>query len=668
MVKSSYILFILLAVTGFSTRSFGQSSLMKRIPRPGSGLGGTGKDSLQRRDPLQDSITIIFRYLDSSRMQRFDSSITDFTKKFPVPWTHFHLGNVGNPTHSFVFQQRMSSGWDPGFHGYDVYNFKDYDTRFFNTTRPYTELNYQLGSGLEQLIRFQHTQNIRPNWNVSIEYRLINAPGFFQNQNTNHNNYRLGSWYQSKNKRYQNFIVVTGNKLQSGDNGGIKKTPNYLDSIGFDNRSAIPTQLGGNVAASRNFFSSDILTGTRYTNASYMLRQQYDIGQKDSIIVNDSTVTQLFYPRLRLEHTLNFKTYKYRFTDPSPDSLFYKDNYNIDTPGHYFTQDFWKELINDFSIYQFPDAKNSQQFFKAGATLQTLSGSFDSGRVSKKYYNFFLHGEYRNKTRNQKWDIEAFGNFYVNGLNAGDYNAHINLRRLISKKIGYLELGFSNVNRTPSFNYDSLSSFYLGKDKDFKKENNTELSGSVELPRLKIKLTGQYTLLSNYTYYKSFSQPDQFATLFNLLQLSAYKQFKIGGKWNWRTWVVVQKIAGIAPVNVPLVLNRNQIGYDGNLGFKNLLTSFGIELRYYTQYKADIYSPLTGQFFYQDVQNVKLELPEIAAYLHFRIKTFTAYLRAENLNSFDLSKTKFIKNNIVSPDYPYPGLQIRLGIYWSFIN
>ena len=65
---------------------------------------------------------------------------------------------------------------------------------------------------------------------------------------------------------------------------------------------------------------------------------------------------------------------------------------------------------------------------------------------------------------------------------------------------------------------------------------------------------------------------------------------------------------------------------------------------------------------------MKMKLPEIAAYFHFRIRTFTAYVRLENLNSFDPSTGKFTRNNIVSPGYPYPGMVFRLGVYWSFIN
>jgi hypothetical protein len=153
-----------------------------------------------------------------------------------------------------------------------------------------------------------------------------------------------------------------------------------------------------------------------------------------------------------------------------------------------------------------------------------------------------------------------------------------------------------------------------------------------------------------------------------VLSITAQKQFRIAGKWNWRTSVVVQQKAGTAPVNLPLVLTRNQIGYDGNLGFKNLNTSFGLEFRYFTPYKANSYSPMLGQFVYQDTTIIRMRLPEISAFLHFRIRSFTAYLHADNLNSFSLSSGGFRKNNILVPDYPTPGLQIRLGILWSFIN
>lgn len=654
----------------------GQGGAINRIKGMAGGFsggGGQGGDSVAHRTGLEDSITINFRFLDSSRLRGFDSSINDFGRKVPLPWTDVHLGNLGNASRSLLFKPILQAGWDHGFHAYDNYNFTVAETRFYTTTRPYSELNHLLGARSEQMINVVHTQNIRPNWNFAIQYRLVNSPGFFQNQNTNHNNYRFSSWYQSNNKRYQNFVVLVGNKLQSGENGGIKTNGNYLDSLGYEERSTIPTQLGASQINTRNFFSTNISTGTFFTNATYLMRQHYDLGRKDSI-VTDSTVIPVFYPQLRLEHTISYSTYKYRFKDDAADSAYYKNNYNINftlPTDSFFIQDYWKELLNDFSVYQFPDAKNAQQFVKVGASLQLLTGTFDSGRVNTKDQNFFLHGEYRNRTRNKKWDIEANGRFYVNGLNAGDYQAYISLQRFISSKIGYLKAGFQNVNRSPSYVYDQGSSFYLPQTVPltFNKENITNIFATLDQPRYKLKLSGSYFLVNKLTYFNSYYQPEQAASLFNLLQVTAEKQFNLGRKgWNWKTWIILQQRAGDGPVNVPLITTRNTIGYDGNLGFKNLLISFGLEGKYFTSYKAPAYSPLLGQYYFQDSANVRLKLPELTIFMHFRIKSFNAYVRAENIQAFNPGKGGFTNNNVPTLNYPYPGLQMRFGIFWSFVN
>ncbi len=120
-----------------------------------------------------------------------DTSINDFYKRFPVPPTYHYLGNPGNAATPIVFSPAIGAGFDPGFHAFDVYKWKPENVRFFNTTRPYTELGYVLGSQTQQLVDIIHTQNLKPYWNIVFQYRLINSPGFFKN---------------SKNKSQQSFI------------------------------------------------------------------------------------------------------------------------------------------------------------------------------------------------------------------------------------------------------------------------------------------------------------------------------------------------------------------------------------------------------------------------------------------------------------------------------
>jgi len=633
-----------------------------------SGSGGSSSDSFERRDRFADSITIKYRYLDNSRNNNLDTSINEFYKRFPVPYTHHYLGNVGAAATPIVFMPSSRTGFDPGFHAYDVYRWTMDSVRFHTTTRPYTELAYLLGTQTQQLIDVVHTQNFRPHWNISFNYRLINSPGFFKNQRANHNNYQFTSWYNSPNRRYNNYLVLLANRIQAGDNGGIKNDKRYLEDPALTNRFGVPVNLNGGQEASLSAFRNELKTGTRSGDFTFMLRQQYDFGRKDSI-VTDSTVTPLFFPRLRFEHTLEYGKLKHEFIDYLADSSFYKNNYGLTLSGVTDTvelRDQWRELSNDFSIYQFPDAKNQQQYIKAGIEYQMLNGTLKAGDVS--LYNIIGHGEYRNRTRNQKWDMAATGRLHLTGYNAGDYHAYVSLQRLISKQIGSLQVGFESINRSAFFAYDRRSSFYLDVPKSFGKENTTHLFAAATNPQLKLRLGADYFLIGNYLHLTGFYKLEQQAALFNVLRLNASKQFKIGRRWNLYSEVYVQQKAGNAALNIPLFFTRNRFLYEGDFGFKNLRIAFGTEVRYHLPYKAAHYSPVLAQFQFQDTITIN-NRPDISLLFHFRIRSFKAYWRAENLNTASLKDGfGFKRNNFGAPDYPYPGMVMRLGIYWSFVN
>jgi hypothetical protein len=76
-----------------------------------------------------------------------------------------------------------------------------------------------------------------------------------------------------------------------------------------------------------------------------------------------------------------------------------------------------------------------------------------------------------------------------------------------------------------------------------------------------------------------------------------------------------------------------------------------------------------GQYFFQNTNTIN-NRPDINAFLHFRIKSFKGFLRAENLNtlSFEGGNIGFTKRNLMANDYVAPGLMIRFGVWWNFIN
>lgn len=627
----------------------------------------TGNDSLQRRDRNADSITIFYKFFDSSRLRTLDSSINDFTTRFPLPYYYHTLGNYSTASQSFFFNPVMKPGFDAGFHQYDIYAYTLEGTRLFQTTRPYTELSYVLGSKAEQLLSVVHTQNRKSNLNFSVEYRFNNAPGNLKNQNASQNNFRFVTHYQTLNKKYENYFVFISNKSASSENGGLQDITK-LDSLALNDPYELETRLGRAGTAGRNPFNTGVSTGNIYKNNTFLYRHHFDLGTRDSL-VTDSVTYQLFYPRFRIEHTFRYSTSKYTYLDNFVDSARYRKYFNYDTresvPISF--KDVWSDINNEFSLISFPDKNNLAQFLKAGIALQNLQGTFNDSVANITMYNVSVLGEYRNRTRNQVWDIEATGQLYLNGFHSGDYSAYISMKRMLGKKLGYLNLGFQNVNRAPSFILNPLSSFPVANRSSYGKENVIRFFALYENPRNGWKLGGEYFVVNNYLYFDSFFSAKQYATLFNVLHLHAEKKFRLSRYWNWYTEIHVQQTTGQPPVNIPFLLTRNRIAFEGNFA-TNLFLSTGLEFRYNTAYKADDYSPFLGQYFVQNANTIS-NRPDITAFVHFRIKSFKGFLRVENLNTLNVKKgLTFNQPNFMTNYNPGTGLWIRFGLWWNFVN
>jgi hypothetical protein len=629
-----------------------------------------GGDSLQQRDNNEDSITIFYRMYDSSRLYRIDSTVNDYSRRFPLPASNLYLGNLGSPTKSVIFSPVLKPGFDPGFHGFDTYKFTVQNTRVFQTTRPYTELDYLLGGQSEQTIKILHTQNIRPAWNAMFEYRFINAPGFVKNSNTSHSAIRLTTAFATKDKRYSGNAMFITNRNRTSENGGIvSDTFLHSTNTAYNERFNIPTWLGGDGDYGSNFFTSSVTTGTEQKSKTYYLRHQYDFGQQDSAYDADSTVIHLFYPRFRLQHTFSYTSSYFNYADALTTGAEYNKNYQeryglTITATPFTLTDKWKNLTNEAAIEVFPEKNNQEQFLKAGAGYQMLQGKFAD--ASENFNNIYLLGEYRNRTRNRKWDVEAAGRFYLTGLNGGDYNAAISLQRDLGKKIGLLKVGFQNINRTPSFVFDTRSSYLVTGNINFNKENWIVLNADLYITRLKLHLLTNYYIVSNYTYWDDFFNARQQNTLQNILHIGAEKTFRISKHWNWYADLHFQQTTG-SDINLPTIYTRDRLEYEGQF-YKNLTLAVGIELRYFTPFKADEWSAFNQQWVVKNETTIN-NRPDIAAFLHFRIRGLRMYVRAENLNTVDFSNGfAFSHNNLAAPLYPTPGFFFRFGFYWAFVN
>lgn len=630
-----------------------------------SGGGGGGTDSLQKRDKSEDSISINYRLYNSLVIQTMDTSVNDFYSKFILPYSNYHLGNLGNASKSYLFNPLQNGGWDAGFRAYEVYNYTLEQTPFYKTTKPYTELGYLLGGKGEQLIEILHTQNKTQQFNYNFAYRFSNAPGNLKNQHANLNNMRIAANYQSKRKRYASYWVILLNKSASSENGGLINS-GLIDSLSLNNPYELETRIGISGTSFRNPFNTNIATGSTYKENSFVWKQSYDLGQKDSI-VKDTITTYLFYPRLRFQNEIKYQTNQFQFSDANPDGYKYNQYFNYDVSGSnllYF-KDNWKRLNNEFSLISYPEKTNPNQFLQVGAGYMQMT--YDDTLSSWSKHDIYGLAIYKNKTKNQRWDLLASGQLYLNGYHAGDYNAMFSLSSLINQKGAKLKLWMQNSNRTPSFNRIGITSFPILQIKGMAKENVIELGGLWEQPKNGLSIHGQYKLIQNFQYFGSGYQPMVYDKTLSYLRGTVAHQLKLSRYWNWYNELTFQIVDPNAPLHLPLVFTRQRLAFEGNF-FKNLYLSTGLELIYHATYQPDSYMPLTGQFYLQD-QFTTNNRPIANVFLNFRIKRFKGFVRMEQLNTLLASSNQLgTRYHFTAPNYPGTGTWLRVGIWWNFIN
>lgn len=260
-----------------------------------------------------------------------------------------------------------------------------------------------------------------------------------------------------------------------------------------------------------------------------------------------------------------------------------------------------------------------------------------------------------------------YGAFYAAGRDAGNYMVQAKLQRSLGEKIGNLELGFQNINRSPSRIFTDRTAFPVLRLINFNNENVTSISGSLFFNKWKVRATGEYFLQSNYTYFSDFRTAAQYKPLFNFLRVGISRETLIGKHWHWYLDLYFQSVAQNVPINLPWLYARSRFAYEGR-PFRNLILSTGLDVRYFSPFKANGYSPLTGQFFFQDQRQIA-NRPDVTAFMHFRIRSFTSFVRLENLNTATTQYGfGFKRNNIASPLYPTPEMLFRLGIFWNFVN
>lgn len=646
--------------------------------QPGAPLdlpGEKQQDSLQFEESNTDewhssniNLKIYYKYLNSDKKHQPDSTIHTFHRKpHSQPW-NMNLGNFGTATRSLLFRPEDRLGPTLGYHATDVYRIGIDSLKYYNTTTPYSEFAYKLGSKLEQKLSILHTQNIKPNWNFAAEYNRISSEGFFLLQRTAHDAGAFSTNYQSVNRRYKLNAGFTYNKTQQDENGGIVDISQLTDE-NYTTRSNVDIAYADAQANSGSSIPRSLVVN-KVRDYNAVLQQSYSWGSRDTLYNEDSTQMTIEYlPRFGITHKFQLSNQEYTYKDQKPDSLRYApifaQNFIGDgTSDSVFTRQKQNTIDNTVTLNGFFGPKDKQTEFSIGAGIRIDDFSTRFLRDAEfitQTSNYLVGTLQKEALEDKAWFYNANAKFYVTGPAAGNSLLHASAGRQFGDSLGVISAGVQqNINNAP-YNYTTYINQYDTIRNTFNKESVTKAYLNIVSERYHVGLNVTNYLISNYLYMNSSQLADQYAPTFNLLQASLRKAFY------WKGFVLdnevtYQQNSVDAPVNVPSFMFRHQLSYERRIFKDALLIATGFQMRYYSPYNSAGYSPIFHRYYYRN-DYFLVNDPVYAFFFNFKVQRFRCFITLDHIQQALVQQ-----NFITTPGYPAQDIMMRFGFNWVLLK
>lgn len=623
-------------------------------------------DSLNKADSTNKGwkeveAKIYFTQLSSEIHQNLDTTLNHFQNFRPTnPWWGLDLGNYGTAVRTLLFQPvNVSPGLSSGYHVYDLYKIKLDSLRFYNTTNPYSNFSFDLGSKSLQMVDLLHTQNITPWWNFAANIRANSSQGFFSGQTAKNISGSLNTNYSSKNQRYKLKAAIIYNRFSQDENGGIR-ADSFLDQTNFNDRSRIPTNfptlsIGRDKSAVNNILS----------NFDLFAQNNYSWGKVDTTYNKDSTKrTVTFIPRFRLQYDFQVHIEKHQYNDYLPDSL----RYATIAPVSFGIRDTlmglqkWSFVSNKFSLNGFLGKNEHLMRIQAGIgnRIDHFATLTPGQSITENSFNTFLFGSIKKEafTQNQ-WHYDAQAQLYITGPALGNFSLNLDLGKQINDWAGF-SLGFYQSLTEAPQSYQLFATNYFSFQESLGNVSTTNLKAGISIPKFKLQINGNYFLLTNYLYYSNNFQLQQESTPFSVFQIYGTKRISFW-KFNLDNLLAWQQSATSSPIHLPALMIQEQLAFHSDLFNKALQINTGVTFKYTTSYYCDGYSPYLNQFFTQNIYKTN-NLPAVGAFFNFGLHHFRAFVSLDELQQL------ISRNNINAPGYPAENMIFRFGFKWVLIN
>jgi hypothetical protein len=635
----------------------------------------SGSQGKLERSPDSARVYYFTASIDSLSLGKFhhiDTTLTYFHQYDASQQNYMYYagrGNIGLHSKSLIYRPNFTEGFNYAKSYLDLYTYKNEDTKYYKTVKPYTEAFYITGAGREQTLEVVHAQDIQERLNIGIKFRFLNSNGAYQNQESDNKNLCITFRYTTANNRYGFIANYRRNKFVTEENGGISDESNFINNQ-YTNRAQMPVNLTSaknTSITSGIFFNHYFNIGrapTIKTNPTPIIIGDSTTIVRDSTIMNNDTavieVERKGFKFGRITHSLLLERSKFYYADNSATNSFYSP---FDAPlnnSKIFDSTFVYNLENQFrwsnlDVSDRPEEKPIYFYLGLKHKFVNVNDTSQQTTINQLIPNAGFSLLVFKGSR-----FKANGYFVIGDHNGGDLSLDASLdQRLIikGKNWGHLRLKARYSMQSP----DWFFTYYKGQilrwnNPDFNKESI--LRFELNYTYKNIYFSTAFNNIANHLYLDNTAHPKQhepsvFVISANLRYNKSYK------KWDVDLDLHYQK--GVQDViNIPEFIGNITITYTKQIQRIAKLQP-GFEVLYNSTYFADAYMPAVRSFY---VQSNKLLGNHFYAdiFLNIIIKRTTFFLKYQHINS----RMKF--DYIMTPGYPMQDMALKFGLSWKFYD
>ena len=646
-------------------------SIKKSIKKKGIRLRNIFMDSVLIRNYKiyndNDTTTYVDTTLTIEKDYRFNYLRKDYFELLPMPNVGQGFNKMG-----YDFTKRQLSP-EFGARGLNYGYINREDVQYYEVPTPLSELFFKTTFEQGQLLDALISVNTSPNFNITIAHKGLRSLGNYVDSRTNATNLRLSTQYRNFNDRYRLRTHFVAQKLGFQENGGLDSLSVYffekavedLDYDGFLDRSRLVTNIEAqnSIQGKRYYFDQSYKTlRINKDSIDYKLNFGHSFTyETKNQLFEYSKLNDFFGKDLVADSEGNFVsgTIKDIHKLRSYRNLFYA-TYKIPKVGDF---DFIIQLDkwNYFKVNDQPDQVNFEGIQEIDFSQQTIGINWN-----KIIYGYKLNFQLKKTLK------ENFGSSLI--------------RLDLKKSYNKIDLRTEATYRTqsPNFNFylfrSSLSD-YNWNNSDWLLEKVSSIKAEIEHNKWG-KLTLDWQQINDYLYFEDITplenftkqniiSPSQSPNKINYLKARFFQKLKF-----WKLGLVntiqFQEVKSTflkdvnrhvsSPLNVPKWITRTSLVLDTYVFKKALYIQTGGTFQYFSEFYADLYNPVLGEFASQNRIMIG-NYPRLDFFLNAKIQQTRFFIKYEHFNS---NRTGY--NFFAAPFVPYRDRSVRFGLVWNMFQ